>query len=77
MKQKDVVVIVIVIIVSGIFSVLISNVFLKSSINSQTAEVVQSINSSFDTPSSTYFNSNSINPTQIISIGNYNNPNPF
>jgi hypothetical protein len=77
MKQKDVVVIVIVVVVSGIFSVLISNVFLKSSINSQTAEVVQPINSTFDQPSPTYFNSNSINPTQIIKISNYNNPNPF
>jgi ABC-type multidrug transport system permease subunit len=77
MKQKDIVIIIVVVIISGIFSVLISNVFLKSSINSQTAEVVQSINSSFDTPSSTYFNPNSINPTQIIKISNYNNPNPF
>jgi hypothetical protein len=77
MKQKDVVVIIVVIVFSSIFSFILSGILLKPSAESKTAEVVQPISSQLGKPNSTDFSSNSINPTQIISIGNNNNPNPF
>ena len=78
MKQKDIAVILVVIAVSGIFSFIISGQLFTSPKNrQQKVEVVDSINSTFATPDSTFFNRDSINPTQLITIGNGSNPNPF
>lgn len=78
MKQKDVILIIVIVFISGIFSFVVSGkLFSSSSDRQQTSVVVDSINPGFSLPSTTYFNSNSIDPTQLIQIGNSNNPNPF
>lgn len=78
MKQKDIVLIAIIVVISAIVSIVVSNfVFNRPASRKQTAEVVDVITSDFPTPPTKYFNNNSIDPTQLIQIGNNANPNPF
>ena len=78
MKQKDIALIVVVVIVSGVLSFFVSRaLFSGSSSRDQKVEVVDVISASFPTPSSKYFNANSIDPTQMIHIGDNNNSTPF
>lgn len=78
MKQKDVALIIVVVFVSGVLSFVVSDVFFgKPADRQQKAEVVDVITSDFSLPSGKYFNANSIDPTQLIEIGETNNPNPF
>jgi hypothetical protein len=78
MKQKDIALIAVIAIVSGVISFLVSGyVFAKPADRELTAEKVDVITSEFSLPSSTYFNAESINPTQLIEIGESDNPNPF
>jgi len=78
MKQKDILLIAIIIIVSGVASLFISkSIFKSSSSNQQEVASVQSISNDFPLPSSQYFNSSSFDPTQIITINNNSNQNPF
>lgn len=78
MKQKDIVLIVVLVFISGVLSFVVSGmVFGKPSARNQQAEVVDVITSDFSLPSTKYFNTNSVDPTQLIQIGNTNNPNPF
>ena len=77
MKQKDVALILVVVFVSGIISFIVSDKLFAPSASSQKVEVVDAIDPTFTTPDAAYFNSNSINPTQLITIGNSSNPNPF
>lgn len=78
MKQKDVLLIIVVVIFAGIFSLLISNFFFTPDSNKNlTAEKVEEITSEFQEPDSRVFNENAINPTQLIEIGDSNNTQPF
>ena len=78
MKQKDLILIVVIVIVAAIASLLISKrIFVTPTDRQQQVEVVPSISSSFNLPSSAYFNSSSKDPTQIITIGPNANSNPF
>lgn len=78
MKQKDIILIVVIVFISGVFSLLMSHFFFSSPKNrQQTAEVVDVLTPDFATPPSKYFNIDSINPTQEIQIGENGNPNPF
>ena len=78
MKQKDVAVIIVVAFISGIASFLISNkLFVSADSRQQQAEVVDPITASFQTPSKTYFNSSSIDPTQSSALGDSSNTDPF
>jgi Flp pilus assembly protein CpaB len=78
MKQKDIALIIVIVAVSGVISFLTSRwVFAKPANHQQKAEVVDIITSDFPLPSSKYFNNNAVDPTQLIQIGNSNNPNPF
>lgn len=77
MKSKDIALIVTAIVLGAIFSEIINKfVFVRSSAG-QVVEVVPTISASFQTPDTRYFNSNSIDLTQFITIGNSSNPNPF
>lgn len=77
-KQKDVILIVIVIIFAGIVSILVSNFFFApDNKKSLSAEVVDPITSQFQPPDSRVFNKDAINPTQLIEIGDSNNSQPF
>jgi predicted permease len=78
MKQKDIALIIVVVFISAIMSFFVSQwLFAPPKARQQEVEVVGPISSSFTIPSSTYFNTNSVDPTQLIQIGNTANPNPF
>ena len=78
MKQKDIAVIIIVVFLSGIVSFFVSNaVFVTSQNRQQQVEVVEAISANFPSPNTKYFNSQSVDPTQLIQIGNSTNSNPF
>lgn len=78
MKQKDIILIAGVVVITGVASFFLSNVLVGNPKKTkQRVEVVEKITSDFQKPDSKYFNSNSIDPTQPISIGDNNNPKPF
>jgi hypothetical protein len=78
MKQKDIALILVLVFVSGVVSFLLSGwIFARPADRKQKSEIVDVITSDFSQPDSKFFNSNSIDPTQLIQIGNSNNPNPF
>jgi len=78
MKQKDVALIIVLVAVSGVVSFLLSGyIFAKPADRQQKAEKVDVITSDFTQPDTKYFNSTSVDPTQLIQIGGSSNPNPF
>lgn len=78
MKQKDVALIIVIAAISAVASLVVSRVLFASPQNrQQQVEVVQTISSNFSSPDSRYFNAKSIDPTQLIQIGDQNNPTPF
>lgn len=78
MKQKDIILIVVVVFVSGVISLIVSNLLFSSPKNRQEkVEVVEPITADFNQPDKRYFNSQSIDPTQIIRIGDNTNDQPF
>lgn len=78
MKQKDIALIIVLAAMSAVVSFLVSGwLFGKPADREQKTEVVDAITSDFALPDSRYFNSNAIDPTQLIQIGDANNPNPF
>jgi hypothetical protein len=77
-KQKDLIIIVAVAVVVGIFSFVLSNfLFSGKKAYNLTAPTVNPISANFQLPDSTYFNSNSLDPTQDITIGGTTNTAPF
>lgn len=78
MKQKDVALILVISFMSAVLSLVISNLVFSSSSKKQLrSDVVTAIKPDFNKPDSKYFNETSINPTQIIRIGNDENQKPF
>ncbi len=78
MKQKNVVTLIIIVVIAGIISLIASKyLFATSADRQQSVEIVPVITADFPTPSSTYFNTQSIDPTQLIQIGTTTNSNPF
>lgn len=78
MKQKDLTLLIVVVVVSAILSLVVSHFIFASPANrQQKVDVVEAISSTFPQPDAHYFNSNSVDPTQLIQIGNTTNPNPF
>ena len=78
MKQKDLAIIIGVVIISGILSFIISSKIIATPANrQQQVQVAPLISSQFNQPSSTYFNSSAIDPTKLIQIGNNSNQTPF
>jgi hypothetical protein len=78
MKQKDMLLIIVVAVISVIFSLVVSNlIFGSPSARVQKAEVVDPISSEFTTPDQRYFNQSAVDPTAIIRIGDTTNSSPF
>lgn len=81
MKQKDIMLIVVIVIVAGTFSLMFSNLIIKPRIKRDKVEVVQKIEPSLPAINSDgykkFFNSGALNPTQQIKIGDQQNQNPF
>lgn len=78
MKQKDIAVLIVVIVISAGMSLAVSHfVFASPQNRQQTKAVVEVIDAAFPQPDARYFNKSSVNPTQLIQIGNSTNSNPF
>lgn len=78
MKQKDIVMVLVMVFVGAVASLVVSNLIFSSPKNrAQKAEVVDAITADFPQPPRKYFNAESVNPTQQIQIGDTTNPNPF
>ncbi len=78
MKQKDIALLIAVVVISAIMSLVVSHfVFASPSNHQQTVAVVEVIKPDFPTPDPRYFNNSSVDPTQLIQIGKSQNPNPF
>lgn len=79
MKQKDITLIIVVVIFSSIFAFLLSSMFIGSpETQPQRAETVEPITAEFNEPDNRYFNREAINPTQLIRIGGQGgNQSPF
>lgn len=78
MKQKDIVIIVFVVIISALISLFVSkNIFVPPKNRQQSVDVVQPLTTTFPHPDNRFFNSNSYDPSQSISVGQNNNPSPF
>lgn len=78
MKQKDIALIAVIVIISGMLSFFVSHLLFAPPKNrQQKVEVVDLITTDFSLPSNKYFNTQSIDPTQLILIGNSSNLTPF
>lgn len=78
MKQKDVALILVIIFVSGVFSFVLSNIFISSPEDRKAdVEVVEAITPEFPELDKRFFNNEALNPTRNIDIGDSQNPNPF
>ena len=77
MKQKDIIVIIVVVAVSGMLAIVTSKVVIHGSDKQQEVEAVQAITSDFPSPDARFFNKDSIDPTLPISIGDNTNTDPF
>jgi hypothetical protein len=77
MKTKDIGLIVVIAIISGALSIVLSSLLIPSADKSQSVETVGAINSEFQRPPTEYFNQDSVNPTQEITIGEDANSKPF
>lgn len=78
MKQKDIALIIIVVFISGVLSMFLSKTLISNPKNRNlTVEVVGEISPEFKQPDPKYFNTNSIDPTKIIRIGDSANNQPF
>lgn len=74
MKQKDIAVIIVVVAISAIISFIISsNVFTSPKNLREEVEIVEPISAEMPKADERYFNINSINPTEEITIGNGQN----
>ncbi len=78
MKQKDIIIIMVTVFVSGVFSFFVSSkLFVVPKDQQAEVEVIEPITAEFIEPDTRYFNSNSVDPTQPIKIGENQNPQPF
>lgn len=78
MKQKDILIIIIVSVIAGVFSFIVANaLFGGEKAYKLTAPTVDAISAQFTTPDEAYFNKDSINPTKDITIGDSANTQPF
>lgn len=78
MKQKDIALIAVIVILSAGVSLLLSNkLFVNSESRQQKYEVVDAISTDFNQPDGRFFNSQSVNPTPNTQLGTNTNQNPF
>lgn len=78
MKQKDIILILVICFISAVASLIVSRLVFATPENRQQAvEVVPVISPEFPELNSRYFNPSSIDPTQLIQIGDSTNNNPF
>lgn len=70
MKQKDIVIIIVIVFIAGLASFFVSKkIFISEKDAKQEVKKVENISTQFETPDKAYYSDKSINPTQIINIG--------
>lgn len=78
MKQKDITLILVVAFVSAVIGIFISNAVISGpKKRNEKVETVETVTADFPEPDKKYFNEKSIDPTQLIRIGENSNPAPF
>jgi flagellar basal body-associated protein FliL len=78
MKQKDILLIVVIAIVAGAFSFIVANFFFGGEkAYKLTAPTIEPISQQFDLPDQAVFNNKAINPTKNVTIGDSTNSTPF
>lgn len=78
MKQKDITLIIVVVFFSAVLSLLFSKLVISTPKNRhQQVEIVDPISDNFPDTDKKYFNEQSVDPTQIIRIGDSTNSQPF
>ena len=78
MKRQDIALIIVVAFIGGIISIFASKaIFAPPKNRHQEVQVVQPITADFPQPSKQFFNTNSIDPTENVTIGQNANTNPF
>lgn len=78
MKQSDLAVLILVVVISLFGAYLIGNAFINTDDNrTAEVEVVAPVASEFSIPSEKVFNEKSINPTENIRVGESNQQQPF
>jgi hypothetical protein len=78
MKQKDIALIILIVAIAGVLSFFVSKqIFASPKNRQQPVAVVQPISDNFTKPDSRYFNGQAFDPTQLITIGQNANPDPF
>jgi hypothetical protein len=78
MKQKDLALIVVIVVISAVISLVVSNsIFASPKNRQQQVEVVQPITTDFPTPDTHYFNNQAFDPTKPITIQQNANSDPF
>jgi uncharacterized protein YpmB len=78
MRKKDLPVIIVIVVISAVISLLVSKaIFAPPKNRQQQVDVVQTVTTDFPSADTHYFNKNSIDPTQLITIGQNTNTNPF
>jgi hypothetical protein len=78
MKQQDIATLAVVVIVSGVFSFMLTSlVLLPKNKRELTVQKVDPITSNFPEADKKVFNEQAINPTKLIQIGDNSNSTPF
>ncbi|CAN5697841.1 hypothetical protein BH23PAT2_BH23PAT2_03130 [soil metagenome] len=79
MRKKDITLIIVVVFISAVISFLLSGYIVGNpETEPQSAEKVEDITTDFNEPSTSYYNNEAINPTQLIRIGDEEgNQSPF
>lgn len=77
MKQKDILIIAGIVVVSAVLAAVVSNLLFKPTARQQKVEVVQAISPDFPEADPRFFNKYSVDPTQTIQIGDSGNTDPF
>ena len=78
MKQKDILLVIVIAFIGVIVSLVVSRTLFASPAQHNTeVEIVQPITDSFPNPDNRYFNDKAFNPTKSITIGTDNSKDPF
>jgi hypothetical protein len=78
MKQKDIVLILVIVFISAVVSLFVSKaIFVSPKNRQQQVEVVQPITADFPKPDKQFFNKDANDPTKLITIGQNANSDPF
>jgi hypothetical protein len=77
MKQKDIALIIVISFIGLFLGIVASNLLFNKNNKKLSSDVITAIVPDFVQPDKRYFNSNSVDPTQIIRIGENTNQKPF